>query len=91
MAVAAQRIEARALIAALGAADAVVLVDLDDIAAHAAGDLAQLALLIGRGLIDGGDAKVKNSTFHAQAPARHCEDAIILFCIKNQSILHTRK
>ena len=37
-----------ALIATFGAADAVVLVNLDDIAAHAAGDLAQLAFLIGR-------------------------------------------
>jgi hypothetical protein len=45
----------------------VVLVYFYDIAAHAAGDLAQLAFLIGRGLILRADAKVENCTFHAQA------------------------
>ena len=39
----AQRIERRALVATFGAADAVVFVDLGDLAAHAAGDRAQLA------------------------------------------------
>ena len=38
--VSAKRVEARALVTALGAADAVILVDLGDLAAHAAGDLA---------------------------------------------------
>jgi hypothetical protein len=36
----------------------VVLVDPHDLTAHPAGNLAQLALLISRGLIDGSDAKI---------------------------------
>jgi hypothetical protein len=47
--------------------NAVILVDLDDLAAHAAGDLAQLALLISSRLIDCADAKVHNSSFHGSA------------------------
>jgi hypothetical protein len=65
--IAAQRIERGPSIPALGAADPVVLVDLDHLAAHAGGDLAQLALLIGRGLVDGGNAQVENSTAHGLA------------------------
>ena len=41
-----------------------ILVHFDDIAAHATGDLAQLAFLIGGGLVQGRDAKVKNCSFH---------------------------
>ncbi len=37
---------------ALCAADPVILVDLDDLPAGTLGDLPQLALLIGRGLVD---------------------------------------
>jgi hypothetical protein len=37
-----------------------VLIDLDDLAAHAASDLAQLPLLVGGGLVEGRDTKVKN-------------------------------
>src|SRR5262249_49024786 len=62
-----QRIEGRAAVPALGAADAVILVDLDDLTAHAARDLAQLALLIGRGLFDGADTKVDNRSAHSLA------------------------
>jgi hypothetical protein len=51
--VSAERIKAGAFVAPLGAADAVIFVDLDDLTAHAAGDLAQLALLVCRRLIDG--------------------------------------
>src|SRR6516225_2380959 len=50
-----------------GAADAVVPVDLDDLAAHATSDLAQLALLVGRGLFDGADAEVDNRLAHGLA------------------------
>src|SRR5262249_30342565 len=60
----AERIEAGALVTSSGATDAVILVDLDDLTAHAAGDLAQLALLIGGGLVEGADAKVENSALH---------------------------
>ena len=48
-----------------GTADAVVFVDLDDLAAHAAGDIAQLALLVGRGLIDRRDPEIG-----AKSPSR---------------------
>ena len=65
--IATERIERRAPVPAPGAADAVILVDLDDLTAHAARDLAQLALLIGRGLFDGADTKVDNRSAHSLA------------------------
>jgi hypothetical protein len=40
------------------------LVNLDDLAAHPPGDLAQLALLIRRHLVDRGNSKVKNRAPH---------------------------
>jgi hypothetical protein len=46
----------------------VVLVDLGDLAAHAAGDLPQLTLLIDRLLVDSGNPKVENSAFHGETP-----------------------
>jgi hypothetical protein len=58
--VTAQLVERWPLVAALGAADAVVPVNLDDLAAHAAGDLAQFTLLVGRGLVDSGNAQIDN-------------------------------
>src|SRR4029453_10002196 len=61
---AAQRVEGRALVATFGAADTVILVDLDDIATHTIGDLAQLALLIGRGLVLPAETKVEDGAFH---------------------------
>src|SRR6516225_4643203 len=60
----AERIEGRPAIAALRAANAVVLVSFDDLAAHVAGNLAQLTFLVGRGLIDGRDPQIENSAFH---------------------------
>ena len=66
--IAAQRIERRAPISALGARYAVVPVDPDDLTAHAGGDLAQLALLIGRGLVDGGNAEIENGAAHKLGP-----------------------
>jgi hypothetical protein len=54
-------------IATLGAANAVVLVDPDNLAAHTRGDLAQLALLVGRRLVDSGNAKVENRAAHSLA------------------------
>src|SRR5262245_60236223 len=62
--IAAKGIEGRTLVPALSAADAVIPVHLDDLAAHSASDLAQLAFLIGGGLIDGRDAEIKNGSFH---------------------------
>ena len=60
----AERIEGRPAIAALRAANAVVLVNFDDLAAHLAGNLAQLTFLVGRGLIHGRDPQIENSAFH---------------------------
>jgi hypothetical protein len=60
----AERIEARTLVTPPGAADAVILVDLDDLATHPLGDLAQLPLLVGGGLVEGADAKVENGALH---------------------------
>ena len=56
----AQLVERRSPVAAFGAADAVVPVDLDDLAAHTTSNLAQLTLLVGRSLFDGADAEVDN-------------------------------
>ena len=67
--IATERIERRPPVPAPGAADAVILVDLDDLAAHAAGDLAQLALLVGRRLIDGAHAEIENSSLHRNPPS----------------------
>jgi hypothetical protein len=41
-----------------------ILVDLEDLAAHVRGHGAQLALLIGRGLIESADPKVKGGSAH---------------------------
>src|SRR5215471_13290785 len=60
----AERIEGRPAISALRAANAVVLVNFDDLAVHVAGNLAQLTFLVGRGLIDGRDPQIENSAFH---------------------------
>src|SRR5262245_33131993 len=62
--ISAESVELRALISALGAADAVVLVDLDDLEPATLGSLAQLALLVGRGLVDCGNPQVDGSAFH---------------------------
>src|SRR5439155_17744347 len=56
----AERIACGTLVAALGTRNPVILVDLHDLATHAGGDLAQLAFLIGRGLLDCGNPKVEN-------------------------------
>jgi len=45
----------------------VILVDLDDLAAHAPGNVAQLALLAGGGLVDGGNAEIENGASHGLA------------------------
>jgi len=65
--VATQAIEFRAAVPALSAAYAMVPLDADDLPAHAGSDLAQFALLVGGGLIQGRDAKVENGAFHRKA------------------------
>jgi hypothetical protein len=59
-------IECRTLVAALGAADAVVLVDVDDLPAGPFGDLPQLALLVGGGLIERRNPEIENGAFHVR-------------------------
>ena len=68
--VSAQCIERGPPISPLGAAYAVILVNLDDITTHSAGNLAQLALLIGRGLIESGDSEIHNRPAHGFSPSR---------------------
>jgi hypothetical protein len=60
----------------LHAADAVILVDVGDLAPHALGNLAQLALLVGRGLVDGADAQVENRRFIGNAPGSDARRAM---------------
>jgi hypothetical protein len=43
------------------------LVDVHDVAAHAAGHVTELALLIGRGLIQGRDTEIENGAFRRNA------------------------
>jgi len=49
---------------AFSATDAVVFVDADDLAAHAACDFPQLPLLISRGLVSGRNPQIENGAFH---------------------------
>src|SRR5262245_60810439 len=60
-------IECWPLVAAPGAAGTVILVNLDHLTAHADGELAQFALLVSRGLIDGGNAEIENGLSHGAA------------------------
>src|SRR5262245_736585 len=48
-----------------------ILVDPDDLAAHPTRDLAQLAFLIGRGLIDRTDAEIDNRSAHSSTLPGH--------------------
>src|SRR6516225_1187181 len=67
--VATQAIEFRAAVPALSAAYAMVPIDANDLAAHAGSDLAQFALLVGRGLLGGRYPKMKieNGALHRKA------------------------
>jgi hypothetical protein len=65
-----------------------ILVDPDDLAAHPTRDLAQLAFLIGRGLIDRTDAEIDNRSAHSSTlPIWQRKDA--MRCTDNQSIFDT--
>src|SRR5262249_48988729 len=84
----AQLVERWPLVASPGAADAMILVDLDDLTAHPTGDLAQLAFLIGRGLFNRTDAEVDNRSAHSSTlPAWERKDAMRR--ADNQSIFNT--
>src|SRR5262245_66654498 len=65
-----------------------ILVDPDDLAAHPTRDLAQLAFLIGRGLIDRTDAEIDNRSAHSSTlPVWQRKDAMRR--TDNQSIFNT--
>src|SRR5262249_37334143 len=84
----AQLVEGRPLVASPGAADAMILVDPDDFAAHPTRDLAQLAFLIGRGLFNRTDAEVDNRSARSSTlPAWERKDAMRR--TDNQSIFNT--
>jgi hypothetical protein len=42
----------------------VILVDTDDLTAHAASDLSQFSLLVRCGLVRGRNSQIENGTFH---------------------------
>src|SRR5215472_15631817 len=63
-----QRVESGPLIPPFAAADPVILINLVDLPAGTLGDLPQLALLIGRGLIDCGNPEVESGAFHGKSP-----------------------
>src|SRR5262249_60240691 len=63
-----QRVESGPLIPPFAAADPVILINLVDLPAGTLGDLPQLALLIGRGLVDCGNPEVESGAFHGKSP-----------------------
>src|SRR5262245_31367860 len=63
-----QRVESGPLIPPFAAAYPVILINLADLPAGTLGDLPQLALLIGRGLVDCGNPEVESGTFHGKYP-----------------------
>jgi hypothetical protein len=70
----------RALLPARGTAYAVIPVDVDDLAAHAASDLAQFAFLVGGGLLCGRDPEVENSAFHRRDFPSFTTKSMTAFC-----------
>src|SRR6266516_2937429 len=65
----AQSVESGPPISTLGAADALVAIDVDDLAAHPVGDLAERALLVlGRLPIQRTDADVESGAAHGDSP-----------------------
>src|SRR5262249_40977224 len=63
-----QRVESGPLISPFAAADPVILINLVDLPAGTLGDLPQLALLIGRGLVDCGNPEIESGAFHGKSP-----------------------
>src|SRR5262249_61961072 len=63
-----QRVECGPLIPPFAAADPVILINLVDLPAGTLGDLPQLALLIGRGLVDCGNPEVESGALHGKSP-----------------------
>jgi hypothetical protein len=69
--VTAKRVESPPLFSALGARNAVVLVDLHYFPTGTFSYFAQLTLLIGRGLVGGRDPGIENRAFHESPSVEH--------------------
>jgi hypothetical protein len=63
-----QGIERWPLVLALGAADAVILVDVNDLPAGALCNLPQFAVLVSGGLIERGNPEIQNRALHRRPP-----------------------
>jgi hypothetical protein len=63
-----QPVERWALFPALGAANAVIFVDMDNLAAHPLGNPAQFALLIGGRLVERRNPEIEDGAFHGIPP-----------------------
>jgi hypothetical protein len=63
---------------------------LDNLAAHSASNLAQLALLIGRGLVQRRNPKIENSAFHG-IPLVNTLQPLPQFVMKNTSFTVQRQ
>jgi hypothetical protein len=59
-----KRIKLWALVLALGTRDAVILIDPHDLPTGSLGNVPQLALLVGRGLVESGNSEVEDSALH---------------------------
>ena len=59
-----ERVELRPLVLALGARDAVILVDVHDLPAGPLGNLTELTLLIGGGLVEGRNPEIEDCALH---------------------------
>src|SRR5437764_11611171 len=68
-----------------------ILVDPDDLAAHPTRDLAQLAFLVGGGLIKGGDSQIENRSAHGCSSLRGPRGQTTKIRANNQSIFNTQK
>src|SRR5262249_622708 len=62
-----ERIKGRPLVSALSAADAVVLIHLDDLPTCPIGNGLQLTLLVSCGLVESGYPKIENRALHGES------------------------
>src|SRR5262249_2216634 len=67
-----------------------VLVDLDDLATHAARNLPQLAFLVSRGLVQGGHSQIDSCSAHRFSPSR-LEAQTTIFRVRIISLFFARE
>src|SRR5215472_6350144 len=84
-----QRVESGPLIPPFAAADPVILINLVDLPAGTLGDLPQLALLIGRGLVDCGNPEIESGAFHRKSPHLSA-DTVSALCVKSMLFAHLK-